>query len=488
MKLRSGRRYANAADFEHFDVDYAKIEDLYFVDSHFSGDDDDGFFKEWVDDMLNGQVFRAFIREHSILQNKDVVFMKGESLNLKAICSDSDYKHSVMCQSVSSHSERYSDEQVALSISLFVQVIGSIARRTASTQEEQHNIPIKGDITYLLQDQISPLPDEILIGILSRLNTREASRTSAISKRWRNLWTHVTCLNFDEDVVQNKRFDQFEISARAKWVTQVLQLHQGSTLDMFRMNRHYSTSVPATKLGSSLRLKFLQVSNCRQLVRVDIFAPNLVEFVYDSRSVYRRGIVLKHAPSLVTVSLAENDESITRAFLSASSCFSCLHTLSLRMNFDLEINMPQEFPELTCLKDLSLEVCNANCGRSLLSLTPLLERSPSLHRLKLQMRWKWNYYKKQSWRDMQKINRCPHHCLKEVKFCGFLGIGPIIDTDFAMYLIESAMVLEKLIVELETRREILPEFKATDDILEAIREHVLQLGTQLPPRAELIII
>ncbi|ONI17078.1 hypothetical protein PRUPE_3G136800 [Prunus persica] len=458
--------------------------------------------------------------------------------------------------SVSSHSERYSDEQ-------FVQVIGSIARRTASTQEEQHNIPIKGDITYLLQDQISPLPDEILIGILSRLNTREASRTSAISKRWRNLWTHVTCLNFDEDVVQNKRFDQFEISARAKWVTQVLQLHQGSTLDMFRMNRHYSTSVPATKciefaarkrvqrleiegghnsllkkllespfkslrhlslkniavndelvghflshcevlehlcvccienlyavkaVGSSLRLKFLQVSNCRQLVRVDIFAPNLVEFVYDSRSVYTRGIVLKHAPSLVKVSLAENDESITRAFLSVSSCFSCLHTLSLRMNFDLQINMPQEFPELTCLKDLSLEVCNANCGQSLLSLTPLLERSPSLHRLTLQMRWKWNYYKKQSWRDMQKINRCPHHCLKEVKFCGFLGFGSIIDTDFAMYLIECAMVLEKLIVELETRREILPEFKATDNMLEATREHVLQLGTQLPPRAELIII
>lgn len=75
-------------------------------------------------------------------------------------------------------------------------------------------------------------------------------------------------------------------------------------------------------VGSSFRLKFLQVSNCRQLVRVDIFAPNLVEFVYDSQSVYRRGIVLKHAPSLVKVSLAENDESITRAFLSVSSCFS----------------------------------------------------------------------------------------------------------------------------------------------------------------------
>lgn len=89
---------------------------------------------------------------------------------------------------------------------------------------------------------------------------------------------------------------------------------------------------------------------------------------------------------------------------------------------------------------------------------------------------------------MQKINRRPHHCLKEVKFCGFLGIGSIIDTDFSMYLIESAVVLEKLIIELETRQEILLEFKATDDILEATREHVLQLGRQLPPRAELIII
>lgn len=52
MKLRSGRRYANAADFEHLDVDYAKIEDLYFVDSNFSGDDDDVFFKEWVDEHV----------------------------------------------------------------------------------------------------------------------------------------------------------------------------------------------------------------------------------------------------------------------------------------------------------------------------------------------------------------------------------------------------------------------------------------------------
>ncbi|CAL9012539.1 unnamed protein product [Prunus brigantina] len=255
-----------------------------------------------------------------------------------------------------------------------------------------------------------------------------------------------------------------------------------------RIENLYSVkAVAIVALKIYIQLKFLQVSNCRQLVRVDIFAPNLVEFVYDSRSVYRRGIVLKHAPSLVKVSLAENDESITRAFLSVSSCFSCLHTLSLHMNFDMEINKPQEFPELTCLKDLSLEVCNANYGQSLLSLTPLLEQSPSLHRLTLQMRWKWNYYKKQSWRDMQKINRCPHHCLKEVKFCGFLGIGSIIDTDFAMYLIESAVVLEKLIVELETRREILPEFKATNDILEATREHVLHLGTQLPPRAELMV-
>ncbi|KAI5340848.1 PREDICTED: F-box/LRR-repeat [Prunus dulcis] len=54
----------------------------------------------------------------------------------------------------------------------------------------------KGD-NYSGEDRISELPDEILIAIVSLLDTWEGGRTCVISKRWRFLWASVTCLNFD---------------------------------------------------------------------------------------------------------------------------------------------------------------------------------------------------------------------------------------------------------------------------------------------------
>lgn len=49
--------------------------------------------------------------------------------------------------------------------------------------------------------------------------------------------------------------------------------------------------------------------------------------------------------------------------------------------------------------------------------------------------------------SMQKINKCPHPCLKVVNISGF--IGSHMDTKFAMYLIENSLVLEKLIFDLQ---------------------------------------
>ncbi|KAJ4803995.1 F-box/RNI-like superfamily protein [Rhynchospora pubera] len=52
-------------------------------------------------------------------------------------------------------------------------------------------------MSYDEADRMSPLPDELLLHILSFLGTKEAVQMSLVSKRWMHLWAFVPCLNFD---------------------------------------------------------------------------------------------------------------------------------------------------------------------------------------------------------------------------------------------------------------------------------------------------
>lgn len=46
-------------------------------------------------------------------------------------------------------------------------------------------------------DNISKLPNDVLLLILSRLSTEEAIRTSVVSKRWEHVWKQLSHLVFD---------------------------------------------------------------------------------------------------------------------------------------------------------------------------------------------------------------------------------------------------------------------------------------------------
>lgn len=88
---------------------------------------------------------------------------------------------------------------------------------------------------YFDMDRLSELPDDILVPILSVLTLKEAGRTSVLSKRWRYLWKFTTgSLDFDGEglVKTSLKFKRYRF---VKMVNRVLKLHQGHTIDEFRV-------------------------------------------------------------------------------------------------------------------------------------------------------------------------------------------------------------------------------------------------------------
>lgn len=81
------------------------------------------------------------------------------------------------------------------------------------------------------EDKISKLPDDLLCQILSGLDSRDAVRTSVLSKRWKCLWTTLPCLN-----IEPIRYDYFNYDYTFKFVTNFLnyrsQEHVISTINV----------------------------------------------------------------------------------------------------------------------------------------------------------------------------------------------------------------------------------------------------------------
>ncbi|GKA03897.1 F-box protein-like protein [Tanacetum coccineum] len=85
------------------------------------------------------------------------------------------------------------------------------------------------------EDRISLLPDCLIIEIISHLpTTKEAIKTSALSKRWQYLWTHVPNLTF-----LKRHVDNHSISDFFSFVDQILTQCRQSNLIRFCLQTAY---------------------------------------------------------------------------------------------------------------------------------------------------------------------------------------------------------------------------------------------------------
>ncbi|KAH7862242.1 hypothetical protein Vadar_001959 [Vaccinium darrowii] len=239
---------------------------------------------------------------------------------------------------------------------------------------------------------------------------------------------------------------------------------------LLRLSVSDSTSLVNLNVsGPSLCLKFLEIKSCVCLQSIDIYAPYLTSFVCLGRMTQVL-VRLRHAPSLVCLTL-EHHGGVLTAFPAISSYFSQLESLTL--DICVTRSAPPPLPELTNLKNLTFQGMSGS-GCSLLGWASLIERCPCLHTFTSQMS-RFKMKKNEVRRPAERL----HKCLKVVEF--FFNI----DFELALYFVENALALEKIIVECNSGR-VPPWFRAESCL--GLSMHAKMLKKELPPEVELVII
>ncbi|XWS63930.1 hypothetical protein CRYUN_Cryun06bG0143600 [Craigia yunnanensis] len=144
----------------------------------------------------------------------------------------------------------------------------------------------------------------------------------------------------------------------------------------------WSKNLVTLKVASSspLQLRYLEIRSCLALENLEISAPNLWSFRYYGRKV---ALHIENAPFLADVLIGGNlDDQPAFAFCPLSSYLCQLETLTLEMSA-YNMTFPN-FPQLTNLSHLVVSVYGGY-DDNLLVLTSLIDASPSLHKLSLEV-------------------------------------------------------------------------------------------------------
>ncbi|KAL7146847.1 hypothetical protein ABFS83_06G069100 [Erythranthe nasuta] len=234
--------------------------------------------------------------------------------------------------------------------------------------------------------------------------------------------------------------------------------------------------------GSSLVLKYLEIVFCLGIDTIEITNVNLVSFCYLGPTIK---LIISDVPMLDEISIGEGYSGLENNVFGQLSC--CLNQLEV---LTLDIYRPEEnikvfaFPKFPNLKQLILKV-GAWDDDSLLEFTSLIKACPILNRFVLQLIWMSPTKRR---RKIKQAAKCRHETLKLVELVGYFGRTS--DVELAMYFIENAVALQKIIVD--PRNQILERSPLR---IEQIRKEEFarkrakhQLESKKPPGVQLVIL
>ncbi|KAH7541857.1 hypothetical protein FEM48_Zijuj02G0011900 [Ziziphus jujuba var. spinosa] len=209
---------------------------------------------------------------------------------------------------------------------------------------------------------------------------------------------------------------------------------------------HSDTLINLRVRGPSLALKHLKLKYCFNVKSIEICdAINMVSFYCDCHEPLKDPplrLVLRNVPKLANVDISLcNVNYLHHAFAALSCCVSYLQILQLHLAAQrYKDDVP--YPMLPNLKELKLFLDGFD-DLILFHIHPFLLKAPNLQRLVLKLRhWYLDIVEPAACRKPAKK---PHHyCLKEVEVTGYSGFPS--DDELILYLIESAVSLEKIIV------------------------------------------
>ncbi|XVE92916.1 hypothetical protein REPUB_Repub01dG0144800 [Reevesia pubescens] len=290
------------------------------------------------------------------------------------------------------------------------------------------------------RDRLSELSNDILIGILSSLPSREAVGACFLSPRWQHLWKFLpVSFRFDGTKTEDCFYwgDVLDVkiqilkTERCKfvgWVNNVLNSHQGSIIDELSIRYDLDKD-----WGSDIN-KWIDIALRKHVKKLELDFKNF------------------RCPRDDNMYCPFPRECFSRlttsSGLSGTQFLTCLSLQSLGEQL---WSFPNLTPKLINLRQLTCKVKSFH-GKSILGLASLIEDSPFLHKVKVEI-----------------FNRNE------------------IDTR-----VKSAIMLEKIVVDTRSQRLLFLEAEESMEFVETLQQMAKTLAHKLledgPKRAEFIIL